>query len=438
MLKINLTITLLILIFISNSFAKNESKNSVCRTKADKASAEKIIKENYEKLIKVTDDPDGAERVILEKSQLCSLPLSQFNLSEEILNKLVLNQKFKFWQYKVNHYSEFRSIELESINYKKFALLMGQTEKEIDQFLKPKIKNGLKIQEKTKKSCTQTTSAVKEALGPVRHQDSLGWCYAYSAADLLSFKLGKRISAIDIAINYTKSVKNSNEQYKNKSIEEIEGGYALFGLYTAIRDGVCLESDLPSEDNANQDLKLLFRDLKVFAEKASKLKYGSSEYLKLICNNSYVKTLTLKNEELFNFLLTLKEKEVTTEIQNLSCKNRITLPKLNPVSIYYKSEIFKHIDKQLEKGNPLEFAYHMNILEESDHEYLKKEEDYLHSSLIIERRYNEKKNECEYLVRNSWGRSCNNINSQFECSEGSIWIPKSILYSGILDVTYLK
>src|SRR5687768_14647529 len=33
-------------------------------------------------------------------------------------------------------------------------------------------------------------------------RNSVGWCYAYAAADLVSFKLKRKVSAADIAINY--------------------------------------------------------------------------------------------------------------------------------------------------------------------------------------------------------------------------------------------
>lgn len=39
-------------------------------------------------------------------------------------------------------------------------------------------------------------------LGPVRDQDNTGWCYAHTAADLITQHLGTRVSAVDLATSY--------------------------------------------------------------------------------------------------------------------------------------------------------------------------------------------------------------------------------------------
>ncbi len=102
-----------------------------------------------------------------------------------------------------------------------------------------------------------------------------------------------------------------------------------------------------------------------------------------------------------------------------------------------RRKIFAIIDKQLNNNNPLEFSYDMNILYDPDHHYNKANETYLHSSTIIQRRFNTTTNECEYLVRNSWGRNCEAY-EKLECDEGHIWVPKSVLASEMLNVTYIK
>jgi len=56
---------------------------------------------------------------------------------------------------------------------------------------------------KVRTNCTAKDQRAK--LPPVRDQDSIGWCYSYTAADLVSFKSGINVSAIDLAINYNNS-----------------------------------------------------------------------------------------------------------------------------------------------------------------------------------------------------------------------------------------
>ncbi|MCB9091306.1 MAG: hypothetical protein H6621_10300 [Halobacteriovoraceae bacterium] len=61
-----------------------------------------------------------------------------------------------------------------------------------------------------------------------------------------------------------------------------------------------------------------------------------------------------------------------------------------------------------------------------------------HVVTVVGRRWNKDKNRCEFLLRNSWGASCEGIYSDYECDEGSIWLPKKILNKTLSDYFYLK
>ncbi len=47
----------------------------------------------------------------------------------------------------------------------------------------------------------------RSKLPPVREQDSIGWCYAFVAADLISFEIGESVSPIYLA--------NISEKYRD-------------------------------------------------------------------------------------------------------------------------------------------------------------------------------------------------------------------------------
>ena len=46
-------------------------------------------------------------------------------------------------------------------------------------------------------------------LGPPRNQGDSSWCYAHVAADLLTAHTGQRISAVDLAIQYSTASRRS-------------------------------------------------------------------------------------------------------------------------------------------------------------------------------------------------------------------------------------
>ncbi len=91
-------------------------------------------------------------------------------------------------------------------------------------------------------------------MGPIRDQDTMGWCYAFAAADLLSFKLGQRISAASLAIQsnadsmpswiripFTGGVES--KMNGGNTANTISNG--LGNRWLGAGEGLCLEKDFP-------------------------------------------------------------------------------------------------------------------------------------------------------------------------------------------------
>ena len=58
---------------------------------------------------------------------------------------------------------------------------------------------------------------LRESLGDVRDQSPTGWCYAHSAADLVSQAIGGRVSAVDLAFAYL--FEDEERLYRSQSVE---------------------------------------------------------------------------------------------------------------------------------------------------------------------------------------------------------------------------
>jgi len=59
-----------------------------------------------------------------------------------------------------------------------------------------------------------------------------------------------------------------------------------------------------------------------------------------------------------------------------------------------------------------------------------------HASLITGVR--EKDGQCQLLVRNSWGTSCNSYSGDWDCEDGSVWVDEQDLLKNVTDVNYLE
>ncbi|MFZ4715320.1 MAG: hypothetical protein ACOYL6_16475 [Bacteriovoracaceae bacterium] len=61
-----------------------------------------------------------------------------------------------------------------------------------------------------------------------------------------------------------------------------------------------------------------------------------------------------------------------------------------------------------------------------------------HGSVIIGVRKNPEKNECEYLIQNSWGAGCSNYYDPKKCEKGKIWVGEEAMAGNITDLQSLK
>lgn len=99
----------------------------------------------------------------------------------------------------------------------------------------------------------------------------------------------------------------------------------------------------------------------------------------------------------------------------------------------FKATVNAELDRGLVKAYPIGVAYCASIFDEGR---AFKSKDYgdaacrRHASLIIGRRRDPKdRNRCQFLIRNSWGRSCSSYHPDWDCeaSRGSVWVDADVL-----------
>jgi hypothetical protein len=97
----------------------------------------------------------------------------------------------------------------------------------------------------TRQNCSTIEAHKIPPDNQIFYQSDAAWCYAYVTADLLSFELGKRVSAADIAFSYN----DWNKRYtsKKKHSEMLTGGNPAAAAEVVLDKGMCLENDLHSD-----------------------------------------------------------------------------------------------------------------------------------------------------------------------------------------------
>ncbi len=279
---------------------------------------------------------------------------------------------------------------------------------------------------------------MREKMGPVRDQDSVGWCYAFAAADLLSYKMGQKISAVDVAMTYndTSLFKGFRKNYFGSTEDNLELGYIHSSIEAAAKKGLCLNEKLSGDDIKNISLKQAIQTIEqVKSAKIKDLK-GVSE----ICESALNQVFPLTNfQDVLEVVKVSSKSDFLINLADRACAPRINSPanlKIQSETFLYhtfsaKQKKFKDIDIQLSKNNPVAIGVSSELFISGS--YIG------HAMSIVGRTWNEKTNECQYIVRNSYGPNCNGVNGVFaKCEDGNIFIPKSRLLKHLLNTTYLK
>lgn len=257
-----------------------------------------------------------------------------------------------------------------------------------------------------------------------RNQNDIGWCFAYAAADLLSHRYQKPVSAFHVGLTYHHNVTGLGswvrEIFGSKQSGLNEGGHVGDAISVMTRHGgVCLEGDVSSQPGRYGGFqKPLLAAKKFMDHPAQALSPLEELELKEFLRARYpnvdpsvsVAFLTARRgTPADKVLLELTEKTCAKNAFTISNKLRLTfqpksqemplVPMVNyalkrrtPVAISYRYDAFVRPD--LVQGGVLGFFQE-------------------HVSVIIGRK--KVGDQCMYVVRNSWGQSCTEYREGVPC-----------------------
>lgn len=278
-------------------------------------------------------------------------------------------------------------------------------------------------------------------LDNARNQDGVGWCYAYTAADLLSFRLKKQISAI--------SLYNSGQSVEDDISGEIPKGGDIgeaIETYLAKKNGLCLESDLPSSDFKFCTYRDYHNFLSSLYQSVKEERLVDSQCLNQNLNSAFpgVDYSIVKD-----YANRYGSKKLAEFLFDYKCKKKSFINyKVKPVTQgapYHKvDEMLKKMDGLISKGEVVGVGYNYNLLNETE------DGTGGHASLVVGRRQNQETGECEYLIRNSWGKDCTQnegpgLSCHKNCDEGGgncrysghFWVNQKRLKNSLLGITFL-
>lgn len=319
------------------------------------------------------------------------------------------------------------------------------------------------------------TIDLRPEMGAPWDQGGTGWCYAFTAAQLVSFKLKKKVSAFDLALqanfssiedlknlqdprvqNYLKINADIFEQIQetrgleSKRLQPSKilrpsgflevGGEEHHAILMANTKGFCLESSLSSQEKAMKKIFSIANKKWLSSEKKVK-----SEMLQTPKNLGILKDLRAKraikalvDEANLRCGLRLQPPEPLLPLSVLAAEDIAGLRRAFPTKksrVWNRKRMFSYIDEALDQRRPVTIGYDGNEVQENANDGESGE----HSSLIVARK--KMGGSCYYFIRDSYGKTCEQYRTKFssrcEKSQGGLWVKESELNS-IYSVIQLK
>jgi len=307
-----------------------------------------------------------------------------------------------------------------------------------------------------KREPTCSSVDLREKLPPTRLQGDIGWCYAYAAADLLSFKIGKNVSPISMALNFNRIYLNhtgafdaSELKKHGHHIAQLEGGEIRQALFAAEQTPVCLQNDYSFELAKSKTMEKIAETLKEV--ESLETQYRKSKSFALSCaqlNSLHSIFPHIGAQELTHMLqksaaTSEPELNFVDELESANCRHPIFLKK--PLEIKHAStdkhwkfrssvdDLIRVLNQELDRNNivGLSYYFHLDDLKNSS-----RDDKYGHASVIVGRR--QAATGCEYLVRNSMS-TCEDYDAKIakNCDHNNVWVPENILRRDGTDVTFI-
>lgn len=270
---------------------------------------------------------------------------------------------------------------------------------------------------------------LREHFSTPADQGSIGWCYAYAAADLLTVEAGVPLSPSHVSSIYNKSIRSNilwRLGYEIKGLfssrETYEGGFIGKAAVEAMdASPICRHNRIDKYTHLIGMLEL------------AKNRVKSQEMAPHVA--CAIAKKSLPHIDIESFMSDFVSKNINDTLESHLRQNcqTVEIPKrqkkvLHKPFFFGKKKYVDNVNKLLEKGKPLGISYNAgNVSRISGY----------HASTVIGRRWNNGR--CEYNIRNTWGRVCP-YKEGIECNQndGSYWIKDEEFYKLSLNFTYLQ
>lgn len=283
-----------------------------------------------------------------------------------------------------------------------------------------------------------------------RQQGDTNWCYAYTTADLLTIHTGRPVSAFQVAINYNAQLGSFDRLWRHfeawlagYQISIWDGGFVSIALKSALKSSqrLCSEGSLPSSENTLVFKKTMEKVDRYLQHKEEIYNDTFSDLKKIfpkVSERDLLELLYLAEQKAMN------ANQFLSAIVSYSCRELDLAVSRIQVASHNKwtDDLSLVLHHNLNQGRATGLIYDSTI----SHIVLPEEQTWLtgkvpdHATLAIGSRWVKEKEQCQILIRDSFGVDCKKLNLQnVQCNnDGTFWINEEQLLSKLFFTSHLE
>ena len=282
----------------------------------------------------------------------------------------------------------------------------------------------------------------------MRDQGDISWCYAHASADYLQFfnRIPVQISAADIAVNY-------NHRRWPRFLRWIRGttvpetGFIRSAIFDISDVGYCPEEYFPSETWTKRIMvgpdagKTFSVSLgKAVEEIIALVGQVNAGFYLIPSDLPFVYEFKgVTHQQFYDAVFLNPSGSVLDELRSAACDaHRRPFPKTvtNMVMGLSNANAFDQMNVVLNQHLPVAVDYFYGVLENID-QYSRAFTE-LHTSLLMGRRFNSETQECQYLIKNSYGTDCSSYDHRNQCEAGYIWVGQPAFGRALTSFEYIS
>lgn len=315
--------------------------------------------------------------------------------------------------------------------------------------------------ETTQNGCRGPEIDLSNQCPPITNQGEMGWCFAFATMDLFACNGKGHFSPNSIAVDQIED-KFKNQLLTYVGIDDIveddelgAGGGIAYAAKILQEKGGCPYNAFPQNMDFETDLSRL-KHLISRTRMTTRLRSSSNRFNSQLVNELILETEGefgrgnpeallrevapgLSIEEAKNIALNSRDVQsnLAAIINKSVCKNRVEVKdKFDLVELVVQENVDAHvlISDQLKQNKVPGITYHHKVMYSQG--FYRNNPS--HASTIVGRRWNDQKNQCEYLVRNTWGSDYCPPRASKCRDDGHAWFYSDDILSATGGVTYGK